>query len=195
MILGHHEHEVLVEEVGHDHLVAAQRERDHGQVELARAELELELGAPALGHVEVDVGVALAQDVEELGDQPAAGGADHAQADRAHDLLAQRGDVGHHVGELVHDPAGPADDDLTLFGEAAGGPVDQLHIELALEPGDMGRYVGLHRADGGGGGRETAGVGDAQECLQVFQFHDNPPFPGITPSARGSYVIDQIIRC
>ena len=194
MCLGHDEHEVLVEEVGHDHLVAAQGERDDGQVELARAELELELGARPLAHVEVDVGVAFAQHVEELGHQPAAGGADHAEAHRADHLLAQRGHVGHHVGELVHDPPGPADHDLTLLGEAAGGPVDQLHIELALEAGDMGRHVGLHRADRRGRGRETAGVGDAQECLQVFQFHDNTPFPGITPNARGSYVIDQNIR-
>ena len=99
------------------------------------------------------------------------GGADHAEADGADDLLAQGGDVGHHGLELVHDPAGPLDDDLALLGEAARGPVDQLHVELALEPGHVGRDVGLDGADGGGGGREAAGVGDAQECLQVFQFH------------------------
>jgi hypothetical protein len=128
--------------------------------------------ALALGHVEVDVGVADPQQVEELGHQPAPGGADHAQAHRADDLLAQRRDVGHHVGELVHDPAGPADDDLALLGEAAGGPVDQLHIELALQPGHVGRHVGLHRADGRGRGREAAGVGDAEECLQMFQLHN-----------------------
>ena len=79
-----------------------------------------------------------AQHVEELGHQPAPGDADHAQAHRADHLLAQRGDVGHHVRELVHDPPGPAHDDLTLLGEAAGGPVDQLHIELALQAGHMG---------------------------------------------------------
>ena len=84
---------------------------------------------------------------------------------------AQRGDVGHHGLELVHDPAGPLDDDLALLGQAARGPVDQLHVELALQPGHVGRDVGLHRADGGGGGREAAGVGDAQQCLQMFQFH------------------------
>ncbi len=194
MLLGYHEHQVLVEEVRHDDLVSAQGEGDHGQVELARGQLELELGARSLADVEVDVGVAFPQHVEELGDQPATGGADHAQADRADHLLAQGGDVGHHVGELVHDPPGPADDDLTLLGEAAGGAVDQLHIELPLEPGDMGGHVGLHRADRGRCSRETARVSDAQECLQVFQFHDNTPFPGIPPGARGSNNIDQNIR-
>ena len=135
-----------------------------------------------------------AQHVEELGHQPAPGGADHAQAHRADHLLAQRGDVGHHVRELVHDPPGPADDDLTLLGEAAGGPVDQLHIELALEAGHMGRHVGLHRADRGGRRREAAGVGDAQECLQMFQLHDIAPFPVHTPGARASSALDQNIR-
>ena len=52
-----------------------------------RGQLELELGARALGHVEVDVGVAGPQEVEELGDEPAAGGADHAEADGAHHFL------------------------------------------------------------------------------------------------------------
>ena len=115
------------------------------------------------------------QQVEELGHQPAPGGADHAQADRPDHLLAQRGHVGHHGLELVHDPAGPLDHDLALLGQAARGPVDQLHVELALQPGHVGRDVGLHRADGGGRGREAPGVGDAQQCLQMFQFHDEPP--------------------
>ena len=69
------------------------------------------------------------------------------------------------------------DDDLALLGQAARGPVDQLHVELALQPGHVRRDVGLHRADGRGGGREAARVGDAQECLQVFQFH-GPASPG-----------------
>ena len=169
------EDEVLVEEVGGQDLVAAEGKGHHGQVELARGELLLQGDAGAVGHVEVDVGVAHPQQVEELGHQPAAGGADHAQADRAHDLLPQGGDVGHHRLELVGDPAGPLDDHLTFLGEAARGPVDQLHVELALQPGHVGRYVGLDGADGGGRGREAAGVGDAQQCLQVFQFHPGSP--------------------
>ena len=82
-----HEDEVLVEELGRHDLVAAEGEGDDGEVELARGQLLLELDARALGHVEVDVGVAHPQQVEELGHQPAAGGADHAEADGADDLL------------------------------------------------------------------------------------------------------------
>ena len=59
----------------------------HGQVELARAELLLQLDARALGHVQVDVRMADPQEVEELGHEPAPGGADHAQADRPDHLL------------------------------------------------------------------------------------------------------------
>ena len=117
------------------------------------------------------MGVADPQQVEELGDQPAAGRADHAQADGPDDLFAQGGDVGHHRLELVHDPAGPLDHDLALLGQAARGPVDQLDVELALQAGHVGRDVGLHGADGGGRGGEAARVGDAQQCLQMFQLH------------------------
>ena len=99
-------------------------------------------------------------------------------------LFAQGGDVGHHGLELVDDPAGPLDDDLTLLGEPARGPVHQLHIELPLEPGHVGRHVGLDGADGGGGGREAAGVGDAQQCLQVFQFHPGSPVGGARAELR-----------
>jgi hypothetical protein len=48
--------------------------------------------------------------------------------------------------------------------------------ELTLEAGDMGRHVGLNRPDRRGGRREAAGVGDAQECLQMFQLHEGDPF-------------------
>ena len=116
--------------------------------------------------------------VKELGDQPAPRSADHAEADRADDLGPQCSHVGYQRLELVGDPAGPLDDDLTLFGQAARRTVDEHHIQLALEAGDVRRDVGLHRADGGGGGREAAGVRDAQKCLQVFQFHRALP-PGM----------------
>ena len=181
-----HRHQVLVEELGRHDLVAAQGEGHHGQVELARGQLLLQLDARALRHVQVDVGVAHPEQVEELGHQPAAGRPDHAEADGAHDLLAQRGHVGDHGLQLVHDLAGPGDDDLALLGQAARGPVDQLHIELALQPGHVRRDVGLHRADGGGGRGEAAGVRDAQECLQVFQFHGPSPWQRLPESLQPS---------
>ena len=49
-----------------------------------------------------------------------------------------------------------ADHDLALLGQPAADAVDQLDVELALEPGHVGRDVGLDRAEGVGGGREAA---------------------------------------
>ena len=171
-----HDDQVLVEELGRHDLVAAEREGDHGQVELARGQLLLQLHAGALGHVEVDVGVAHPEEIEQLGHQPPARRADHAEAHRPDHLFAQRGHVGHHRVELVHHPAGPLDHDVALFGQSSRRPVDELHVELPLQARHMGRHVGLHRADGGRRRREAPRVGDAQECLQVFQFHrESPP--------------------
>ena len=163
--------QVLVEELGRHDLVAAQGEGDDGQIELARGELLLQLDARTLGDVEVDVGMAHAEQVEELGDQPATRGADHAESDRPDDLLAQGRHVRDHRLELVHDLAGPGHHDLALLGQAPRGPVHELHVELALQAGHVRRDVGLHGADGGGRCREAAGVSDPQERLQVFQFH------------------------
>ena len=168
---GQHRHEVLVEELGRHDLVAAEGERDDGEVELARGQLLLELRALAVGHVQVDVGVPHTEEVEELGDQPPPGRADHAETNRPDHLLAQRGHVGHHRLELVHHPARPLDHHLALLGGPPRGTVDQLDVELALQPGHVGRDVGLHRADGGRSRREAPRVRDAQQCLQVFQFH------------------------
>ena len=171
MVGGQHRHEVLVEELGRHDLVSAEGERDDGEVELARGELLFELRALAVGHVQVDMGVPHAKEVEELGDQPTAGRADHAETHRPDHLFAQCGHVGHHRLELVHHPTRPLDHHLALLGGPSRRTVDQLDVELALQPGHMGRDVGLHRADGGRSGREAPGVRDAQQCLQVFQFH------------------------
>ena len=135
---GKHGHQVLVEELGRHDLVPAEGERDHGQVELARRQLLLQLDARSLCDVEVDVGMANPEQVEELRDQPAAGGADHAEPDRADDLRPHGGDVGHHGVEFVHDPPGPLNHDRPLLGQPSGGPVHELDVELALEA----RHVG-----------------------------------------------------
>jgi hypothetical protein len=176
MITRHDQHEVLVEEVGSDDLVAGEGEGDDGQVQLAGAELDLELHAGSLRHIEVDVRVTGPQQVEKLRHQPAAGGADHAQAYRADHFLAQGHHIGHHVGELAHHPAGPLDHDVALLGQVARGPVDQLDLQLTLEAGDMGRDVGLNRPDRRRGRREAPGVGNTQKCLQMFQLHGGDSF-------------------
>ena len=178
---GQDEHQVLVEELcGHD-LVAAEGERHDRKVQLARCQLLLELDARAFGDVEMDVGVADPQEVEELGDEPPTRRADHAEAYRPDHLFAQRGHVGHHRLELVHHPPRPLDHDVSLLGQPARGTVDQLDVELALEAGHVGRDVGLHGPDGRRGGREAAGVGDAQQCLQMFQFHVAPGWRMLAP--------------
>ena len=111
--------------------------------------------------------MALAEAGEEPGDEPASGGADHPHPDGAHDLPAEGHHVGHHGGELDHHSAGPADNDGAFLGQPARRPVDQLDVELPLQPGDVGRDVGLHGAERLGGGGEAPGVGDPDQGLQV----------------------------
>ena len=74
------------------------------------------------------------------------------------------------------------DDHLALLGQAARGPVDQLHVELPLEAGHVRRHVGLDRPDGERGGREAPGVGDSEECLQMFQLQTASPAESACPS-------------
>ena len=63
------------------------------------------------------VGVVLPGLGEQLGHEPPAGGADHADADGADHLVAQCGDVGDHGVELGHDPPGAPGHHLALLGE------------------------------------------------------------------------------
>ncbi len=119
MARGKYRNQVLLEELGGHDLVSAEGERDDGQVQLARSQLLLQLDAGALRHVEVDVRMADPEQVEQLRYQPAPGGADHAQPDRADDFSSHGGDVGHHGLELVHDPSGPLDHHQALFCRTA----------------------------------------------------------------------------
>jgi hypothetical protein len=63
---------------------------------------------------------------EQLGHQPASGGADHPDAGVAGHFVVEGGDVGGDVVDLVEDPAGPLDDAGALLGEPAVRTVDEV---------------------------------------------------------------------
>ena len=64
-----------------------------------------------------------------------------------------------------------ADHHLALLGEGARGAVDEGGAELPLEPGDVGRHVGLHRVQGAGGGGEAAVSATASEGVELAEIH------------------------
>ena len=169
--VGHHQHQVLLEEQPGHQVPAGDREVEHGQVELAAGQLGLEAGGGPLHDDQAELRMALAGHVHQPGDQPAGGGPDHPHPDGAGDLVLAGGHVGDQGVELGEDAPGPGHHHRALLGEAAVGPVDQRAAELPLEPGHMGRDVGLHRVQVLGGGREGAVVADGGQRLQVPQFH------------------------
>jgi hypothetical protein len=171
MSLGHHQHQVLLEQEACHEVLAAHREVEDGQVELAVGQLRLESCRVALDDDEAELGMALGHGVHEAGDQPPGGGADHPHPDGAGDLVLAGGHVGHERVELRQDAPGPRHDDRALGGQAPVGPVDERGAELLLEAGHVGRDVGLDRAEVLGGGRERAVVTDGREGLEVPEFH------------------------
>ena len=146
-------------------------EGEHGQVESTRRQLGLEAQGGAVGHHQVEPGMALGQLGQEHGNEPAGGGAEDAHPHVAGHGLTQGPDVGHQGVELAHDPVGPGHHDLAVGGEPAGGAVDEGGPQLALEPGHVGGDVGLDRAQMVGGRRERPVLGHRHQRLEVSQFH------------------------
>ena len=109
--------------------------------------------------------------LDERGHQPAGGGADDADAAHAGDLVAHRGDVGGEGVELGLDAAGPLDHDRALLGHLARGPVDEGDPELLLQPGDVGRDVGLHGVQGSGCRGEAPVVDHGEHGVELAQVH------------------------
>ena len=103
--------------------------------------------------------------------EPAAGGADHAEADVAGDVVRRRGHVGDQRVELGLDAPGPGDDELAGLGEPAVAAVDQGDAQLALEAGDVGRHVRLDGVQGPGRGREAAVVGHGGQGGELAEVH------------------------
>ena len=84
------------------------------------------------------------------------------------DLAVDRGDVGDQRVELGLRPAGPGPTTASPSSvSGAGGAVDEDDAQLPLEPGDVGRDVGLHGVQGAGGGGEPAVLGDGDEGVRA----------------------------
>ena len=122
----------------------------------------------------VDAGVLLAEPVEHAGHDPPGRGADHAEPHVAAQLGAEARDVGPDRVELGLHPPGPGDHRRAFRSETAGVAVDELDSELALEPRDVRRDVGLDGVEGLGRARERPVLGDGHECLQLANVHASP---------------------
>jgi hypothetical protein len=85
--------------------------------------------------------------------------------------VEHRGHVGSEGIQLVVDAAGAVDHHLALLGEGPGGPVHQRGAQLALEPGDVRRHVGLDGVEPPGGRGERAGIGHRGEGGELAKVH------------------------
>ncbi len=140
-------------------------------IDLRRLEARQEAAGVALvdGHVHPRM---TAGDLsEQLGEQPAGGGSDHAESRIAGHLVAARRHFGSEIVELVQHPAGTIDDDHAVVGQPAALAIDQGDTQLALETGDVPTDVGLHRVQGTSSGRERAVIGDRHERGQLAEIH------------------------
>ncbi len=168
---GGNEQQVLLEEHLHGGVGIVDGEVDHGEVDGAGHQLGYQRGGVALEDRHLDPRVAARHGIEERGEQPAPGGADHPQADVAGHLVAHRAHVGHEGVELGLDAPSPSHHRFTLSGQPPAGPVDEGGPELALQAGDMGRDVRLHRVQPAGGGRERSCFGHRHQCRQLPEVH------------------------
>jgi hypothetical protein len=167
----HHQDAVLVEQHRRGHVVVVARQVEHGEVELPVDELRAQRRRGRLDHHHAHAGVHGSHGLEQPGDEPARRRPDHPDAGAAGHLGAEGRDVGRERVEFGLDPAAPLDHDLALLGEAAGGPVDQEDAQLALEAGDVGRHVGLHRVQRLGRSRERPVVRHGDEGGELTQIH------------------------
>ena len=147
------------------------------------AEREMQLaGAHALGQVvaalvdaDLDVGVALAQAGEGVGDEPGERGREGADAQPDAAAVGGRGDLG--VGELeaLGDGVGVREQDLALGGEpqAAGLALEQARADLALEGADLVGDRGLGERERAGGAGERAVVRDGAERQHATRIHSH----------------------
>ncbi len=168
---GDDQDDVLFEQRLGDEVAARHGEGEHGQIETARRQLGLEAQRGAVGHDQMQPGMAFGELGQEHGHEPAGGGAENADPYVAGHRLAQGPDVGHEGVELTHDPIGPGHHDLSVGGETTRRPVYEGGPQFALQTGHVGGDVGLDRAQMVGGGGERSMLGHRHQRLQVSEFH------------------------
>ena len=145
--VGGQQQEILGEQRLDHEFGVVDREVHDRRVQLPGEHVGHERRGRTLLHDHAYVGVALAEPVQEAGDQPAGGGADHADAGLARHVGVAARHVGGDVVDLVEDASGPLDDPCAVLGQSALGAVDERDAELLLEPGDVARDVRLHRVE------------------------------------------------
>ena len=107
MAFGHDEHELLVEQRLRVDVGRGERQVDDRQVEAAVEQLGEERGGGGVDHDHLDARVGGGDRREEQRHEPATGGADHAQAHVAGDVVRGRGDVGRPARRARTGCAGP----------------------------------------------------------------------------------------
>ena len=139
----HHDAVLVEEHLGVD-VGIGDRQVHHRAVEAAARDLGEQRGRRGVDDDELDPGVALVSSRNSAGTSQRAVVPITPIRTAPTDLAAFDVEVGVDGLELVLDASGPVDDGLALDGERAGGAFDEGDPELALEPGDVGRDVGLH---------------------------------------------------
>ena len=183
------DHRLVGEMLEDDARVLCGRGHD-GERELAGHELAEEPLGRALVHEQSHAGRALREVLHELGDEPPARGAHHAEG-RVPDLQPlERGELLVQQVQLPSDPPRPCQHDpARLRGRRAAAPAgEQRDPELGLELADLVGHVRLHRAQRVGRRGERALLVDGHEGVEMAQLHGVPfavlrgmkPLPPVT---------------
>ncbi len=168
-----HEHEGLAPEDGLRERPEVVRGRDERDVEVALAHAREEVVRAGLGELDLDLGVAAVEALEQGGDveDPEALLGPDAQragqgARRPHDRVATGGGLREH-GPCVRQQREPGLGGL----DAAGRAREEARAELLLQAPDRGGEPGLRDPDELRGARELALVREGDEVLHLAQIH------------------------
>jgi hypothetical protein len=167
----HQQQQVFGEQRLDGDLGVVDRQVDDRSVDLLGDEARNQVGGVALVGSDMHARVLPAELQEELGEQPAGGGAQHTQARVASHFVAPGGHLCGDVVEFVQHPAGLLDHDDAVVGEAATLTVDEDHAELFLQPTDVPADVGLHGVQRSSRRRERTVVGDRDQGGELAEVH------------------------
>ncbi len=149
------------------------RERDEPRLEVALAHGVGHLGRVLAQHAHADLRVALAELLDEAGEQVVVRRAEGAEGDRARAQVADLADGVGGLGRLGERALGVRDQQPSRLGqrEPAAGAREQRDAELGLEPADLLGEARLGHVQLLRGGGEGAALGGGQEIGELLQRH------------------------
>ena len=133
--------EVFSEQLDFGEFVGHHRPGQDGEIQLTVDHSWFKGGVRTFTDAQIDVRIALANVLEQQGDDPASRRTDHAQGDLTANLGVEFRDVRGDRAQLTEYSSGSFDHDHSRFGEGAGRAIDEWRAELALESGDSIRDI------------------------------------------------------